>query len=365
MEANGYTFNTLANWKRTLRKYPYLQKPKYILKLIYLASTGVITAPFQWHEKKHYSEIIRNTQPNENPILIMGFWRTGTTHLHNLLIQDRRYAYLSNLHGLMPGSIVSGEKILRPLMQLLFPKTRPMDNIAITPYAPQEEDIAMMNISPHAYYHYVLFPSQIRPLFKKYVLMQGISPAEREEWREDYMYILRSLTYTSKGKPIIFKNPPNIARLPEITQLFPKAKYIEIRRNPLSVWISFLHLHKTTIPTHNIEDLSWEQLEEDALYIFEKTMRKWLSEKDLIPEENKVIISYENLVESPLETMQYIYKELNLDDKKVYPLWDDYLKSIKGYQGNNLSPRAKDIEYMRKKMAFLYEAWDYPLPEIK
>lgn len=359
---NGYIFNTFANWKRTLRTSPYIQ-PKYIPKLIFLAITGMLTAPLQWHERRHYSEMLREIQPHEEPLFIMGFWRTGTTHLHNLLVQDSNYGYISTLHSLIPGFIISSGNLLRPFIQAIFPKIRPMDNIAPTPDAPQEEDIALMNISPHAYYHYLLFPKKIRPLFKKYVLMHNISSSELEEWREGYLYILRTATYLSEGKPLILKNPSHIAHLPQILELFPKARFIEIRRDPLSVWVSFLHLHKSTIPTHNLQDFSWDSFEQDALYIFEKTMRQWLKDRDLLPEENKVIVYYEDLISSPLKTLHRIYESFGLPDKDVSPRWEAYLESIKGYQRNHLVPKPEDIQKMRERLNFLYEAWGYPLPE--
>lgn len=364
MHTNGYTFNTFANWKHILRTYPFMQ-PKYIPKLMLLASTGTLTAPFQWNERRHYNKMLREIQPHEEPIFIMGFWRTGTTHLHNLLIQDSNYGYISTLHGLMPGAIVSSGNFLRPLMKALFPKIRPMDNVALTPDAPQEEDIAMMNISPHTYYHYVLFPKEIRPLFEKYILMHDISSSEVEEWREDYLYILRTATYLSDGKPLILKNPPHIAHVPKVLEMFPKARFIEVRRDPLSIWLSFLHLHKSTIPTHNLQDFSWKIFEEDAIYVFEKMMKQWLKDRDLLPEENKVIVQYEELVSSPLETLHRVYQKFGLSDEHISPRWETYLKSIKGYQRNHLAPKPEDIQKVSKRLDFLYEAWGYPLPENK
>jgi len=359
---NGYTFNTFANWKRILRTYPHMQS-KYIPKLLLLASTGILAAPFQWYERRRYSEMLREIQPHEEPIFIMGFWRTGTTHLQNLLIKDFNFGYVSALQGLIPGFIISSGKILSPLLGALFPEVRPMDNIALTPDTPHEEDLALMNISPHTYYHYVLFPKKIRTLFKKYVLMQDISSSELEEWREDYLSILRTATYLSDGKPLILKNPSHIAHLPQILELFPKARFIEIRRDPLSVWISFLHLHKSTIPTHNLQDFSWEAFEEDCLYIFEETMRQWLKDRSLLSEENKVIVYYEDLISSPLKTLHRIYESFGLPDKLVSPRWESYLESIKDYQRNNLVPKPEDFQKVSRRLDFLYEAWGYPLPE--
>ncbi len=238
-----------------------------------------------------------------------------------------------------------------------------MDNIALSPDAPQEEDIALMNISPHSCYHYVLFPKEMRLFFEKYVLMHKLSSKELEEWRDDYLYILRTATYLSGGKPLILKSPSHIAHVPQILELFPKARFIEIRRDPLSVWLSFLHLHRSIIPAHNLQDFSWQSLEEDALYVFEKTMRKWNKDRDLLPEKNKIILYYEDLVSSPLEVLRGIYTKFGLSDKEVSHRWETYLKSIKGYRKNHLVPQPDDFQKVEKRLAFLYKAWGYPLPQ--
>ena len=362
MLTNGYTLNTFANWKRILQASPQIE-PKYIPKLIYLASTGMLTAPLQRLENKRFSKTIRKTQIHETPIFIMGFWRTGTTHLHNLLVQDSNYGYLSTLHSMMPGLIVNNGKILRPLIQTIFPKIRPMDNIALTLDAPQEEDIALMNISPHTFYHYILFPKKMRFLFEKYGLMHKISPNELEEWRENYLYILRTATYLSDGKPLILKSPSHTAHTPQILGLFPKARFIEMRRNPLSVWLSFLHLHRSIIPAHHLQDFSWKTLEEDALHIFEKTMKKWLKDRDTISEKNITVVYYEDLISSPLKILNRIYEKFGLSSKGAKPYWEAYLKSIKGYRNNHLAPKPDDFQTVKKHLAFLYEAWGYPLPK--
>jgi hypothetical protein len=362
MKANGYTFNTPDNWKRIFKRYP-LKQFKYIPKFVYLSITGLVTLPFQWIDQRYYRSRVLATELHEEPLFIMGFWRTGTTHLHALLIQDERYAYVNNLQGLMPASVVSGGKFLSPVMQLLFPKTRPMDNIAITPYAPQEEDIAMMNLTPHTFYHYVLFPTKIDELFERYILMEGLSEDELNEWRNTYLYLLRSTTYIMGKKPLALKNPPNIARIPELVKLFPKAHYVEIRRDPLTTWLSYIHLHHSTIPTHNIEDFSWDEVEKSSMRIFERTTKRWFEQRHLIPEENLAVIKYEDLVDTPIETLRSVYKTLGLSDKEVVPRWESYLNSIKGYKRNAYTPTKRDIDFMRNQMAFLYEAWDYPLPD--
>ena len=362
MKANAYTFNTPDNWIRILKRHP-LKQLKYLPKFIYLSGTGLITLPFQLIDQKYYRKKVLATPLHEEPLFVMGFWRTGTTHLHALLIQDERYAYVNNLQGLMPASVVSGGKFLSPVMQLLFPKKRPMDNIAITPYAPQEEDIAMMNLTPHSFYHYVLFPTKIDQFFERYILMEGLTEEEMNEWRETYLYLLRSTTFINGGKPLALKNPPNITRIPELVKLFPKARYVEIRRDPLTTWQSYIHLHHSTIPTHNIEDFSWEEVEKSSMDIFERMVKRWMEERDLIPEENQVVIRYEDLVASPIETLQFVYKSLGLSDEAVLPRWKSYLDSIKDYKRNTYKPTKKDIDFMRTKMAFLYEAWDYPLPD--
>ena len=63
------------------------------------------------------------------PIFLLGHWRSGTTHLHNLMAVDQRWSYPNNYHSLYPHVFLTSEAINSRLLQPFMPPRRPMDNV--------------------------------------------------------------------------------------------------------------------------------------------------------------------------------------------------------------------------------------------
>jgi hypothetical protein len=89
--------------------------------------------------------------------------------------------------------------------------------------------------------------------------------------------------------------------------------------------------------------------------------RKWLEDQHLIPPENRIGISFENLQSSPVETVDEIYKHLGdaePDKKRLC----DYIESIKSYEKNSyeeLSPEF--IQQINTQLNFVFDAFGYEM----
>src|SRR4051812_16675933 len=77
------------------------------------------------------------------PVFIVGHWRTGTTLLHELLIQDERHSFPSYYHCLAPNHFVLTESFLKPFARWMVPTRRPMDAMKAGWDRPQEDEFAL------------------------------------------------------------------------------------------------------------------------------------------------------------------------------------------------------------------------------
>jgi hypothetical protein len=88
----------------------------------------------------------------------------------------------------------------------------------------------------------------------------GVSEAEvaaaRSAWKEAFVHLCRKLTLRavrrgiggggSSGAPrLLLKSPIHTARIPLIRQIFPKAKFVYIHRDPYEVFSSSCHMADT------------------------------------------------------------------------------------------------------------------------
>ena len=98
------------------------------------------------------------------PLFVLGHWRSGTTHLHNLLTVDERFAFPNNYQALFPHAFLSTEARSRRLIGRFLPPRRPMDNIEWDMRSPQEDEFALCITDAHVAVHGLGLPAAAGPL---------------------------------------------------------------------------------------------------------------------------------------------------------------------------------------------------------
>ncbi len=359
---NVFAFNSLRNWRRVLRANPPVRRP-YRAKLARMLATSAVGVPFAWWERWRYARQIENVRLHPEPLFIIGPARSGTTHLHNLLAQDPQFGYVSTLQSIAPNFVIGSGDLLRRLVERTLPETRPMDNVVISLDAPQEEEVALANTSPHSFLFHLLFPRRALHYFETYYLQKTITPAQLEEWRHDYRRVLQTATWLFKGRPLVLKTPLNSGRIPELLRMFPRARFIAIRRDPLRIVLSSRKMYRDILPPHQLQDFDWEEMDALSLRFLLTVQRKWETDRAQIAPQRLTIIRYEDLTQHPLETLTRAYAHLGLDASDALPRWEAYLDTLRDYRRNRYQASAADVRLAREKLRWLYETWKYPLPE--
>ena len=235
-----FVFGSFRNWLQLLSNSKGIDW-EYLPRILVVLFTTFLTIPLRIYEQIRYGKIIKNTEIHPSPIFIIGHWRTGTTHLHNILCQDKQFGYVTNFQAMSPGFFLMGDKRIKKLLAGITKKrttTRIIDNIPLTLDGPQEEDFAIANTSPYSFLHLYTFPQQAPFYFERYVLFNDLSESVFAKWKEIYLTILRKATIRFGGKRLIIKNPANSGRIKTLLKLFPDARFIHIYRNPYNVFRS-------------------------------------------------------------------------------------------------------------------------------
>lgn len=322
-----------------------------------------LLAPLRLFERVFYEPRVRAVQMDKPPVFVVGHWRTGTTHLHNLLTQDPNFGFVSTFQTIAPASFLIGEQTLKPLIARILPRKRHTDNMALSADSPQEEEFAMCTLCPHSLYVGWYFPQRMRELFRQYVLFDGVSTETMAEWRDNYLGVLKKAYYHTKGKQLVLKNPVNTGRIRVLLDLFPEAKFVHICRNPYVVFKSTQWLHRSTVDLIGLQDITDAEIEENVLLFFQQMMGRFLEERDMIPAGNLVELRYEDLEQRPIEEMERIYEALGL------PGWTvarerigAYVAAGAGYRKNRFSMSDADMEKVEAHWGFALEAWGYDRP---
>lgn len=279
------------------------------------------------------------TQIEHEPLFIIGHWRAGTTLLHELMVLDERHTSPTTYECLVPNHFLLSEDFARRFLNFLLPSHRPMDNMPTGWDRPQEDEFAMCNLGAPSPYLTIAFPNH-PPQCQEYLTLEGLEPADLERWKQTLVRFLKQITFRTP-KRIVLKSPPHTCRIKTLLEIFPKARFLHIVRDPFVVYPSTVNLWKTLYRKHGLQPPRYEGLEEHVFETFERMYGKFEAERDLIPSDRFCEIRYEDLVKDPVGNVRTIYEKLNLGGfETVLPALEQYVAGTAGYQTNkyDLSP---------------------------
>lgn len=327
--------STFGNWLALLDRHGGIGRP-YLSRALGITATTLASAPLQFWETLRYGGQIRRTQIEQPPLFILGHWRSGTTHLHRLMVQDDRWGYVSSMQAFMPEVFLTARQgVLAASLKKLWPDVRLMDNVSYSPDVPEEEDYALANISPFSFYCCWYFPQQMQEIFQRSVLLANLSESDRQLWERSYLKILKKATLSSGGKQLAIKNPSNTARIPELLSLFPDAKFLHIFRNPYDVYSSMLKFYKKSLPHYALQPVNESEIESRIFEFYNLLMQRFFATVAAIPARNFLEVRYEDLDGNELPCLEEIYERLELPEfDAAKEKFATYVKAHANYQKN-------------------------------
>jgi hypothetical protein len=352
---------SFSNWLTLLKDHGGVD-PRYWPRLAYVSAVALLGAPVRAYERMKYGSLVECTELHKPPIFILGHWRSGTTYVQRLVAQNPEFAIVNFIHTMIPGLFLTGG-LFKFILRSSLPKTRPMDNVEIGPEFADEEEYALGNLSPYSFYHALSFPRQMREIFDRYVLFEGVSDQVRRRWLSIYHRFLKKVAFSSGGRQLLLKNPANTARVKMLLELFPDAKFIHVYRNPFVVYSSTINwLDKEMVPTA-LQDVGEDVIREAALTNYEKLMRKYLAERALIPEGNLVEVRFEDVEADPVAETTRIYRALGLTmSAQIRARLEAYVASTADYKKNRYRLSPEMAATIRERWGFAIEMWGYHPP---
>ena len=366
------TFAPPLVWLRLILANRGVPKP-YWGKLARILIASALATPLRLAEWLLYARQIANTKIEHAPLFVVGFGRSGTTHLQNLLARDPAYGYVSTYQIMTSTFSLVGRGWLKRRMKKglaeLGAQTRPMDNVKVDLDTPQEEDAALASSTTLSAIHHLTFPQLRWRLFEKYVLMgaapdgERLTASELRRWERAYLRVLQKTTLHTGGRPLLLKNVVNIGRVDHLLRLFPDAKFIHIVRNPYNLYPSLLHLYRELLRVYQLDDYDWAEIESFVTDAYPVVMQKYLADRALIPAGHLAEVRFEDLERDPLGELARLYAELDLPD------WENaqshiaaYLKTIADYRKNVFQLDPAIIERVGEKWRFALDEWNYRPP---
>jgi omega-hydroxy-beta-dihydromenaquinone-9 sulfotransferase len=330
--------------------------------LIYVAVAITITSCFHTILRVLQDAIwgrqIQKTRLRKSPIFVLGHWRTGTTHLHDLLVLDERFTAPTTYECLSPNDFLVTEEIVTRFMWFLMPSRRPMDNMKMSWQRAQEDEFAMAMLGAHSPYLTIAFPNNRRK-DAQYLDFAGVSPRRVRCWQSLLERFLKTITFR-RDKRLVLKSPPHTARIRILQDMFPNAIFIHIVRDPYVVFPSTVNLWKSLYHHHGLQRPNNLNLREEVFDTFLRLYEALERDRPLVPPERFHEVKYEDLVRDPVGEMSKLYERLNLGGFDEYrPRLEAYLATLKGYETNKYNLAPEERAEITRRWAKVIERYGY------
>lgn len=350
---------TTGDWFKLLRENRFAVDPTYWHRAGFVTLiSGMNSLARRKEERLFHDRVAAATiQP---PLFILGHWRSGTTHLHNLLARDtRQFAFANTYQVVNPHTFLCTEETNTRRFAWMVPKTRPMDDMELNFQVPQEDEFAPCLMSLRSLYLGTSFPRG-EDEYSRYLTFDGVPLEEIAQWKSAFTWFLKKLSFKYQ-RPLVLKSPPHTARIKLLLEMFPDARFVHIHRHPYQVFRSCRHYYDTAVWFSYLQRPDLPGIDGRIIRRYTKLHDAFFAARDLIPVGHFHELSFDDLERDPVGAMQTLYQTLGLTGFPAFePELRRYTDSLAGYRKNRfdeLEPAIRERIALEWKRSF--EEWNY------
>jgi hypothetical protein len=310
-----------------------------------------------------YGRRARAIDVPDDPVFIIGHWRTGTTMLHELLALDPANRCPTTYESLSPNHFLLTEQFVRKFARFLMPRTRPFDNMRMSFDRPQEDEAALALRGVPSPFLSCAFPSH--PLqHAAYVDLDGLPPRQLARWQAGFRKFLQLVLFHRPGR-LVLKSPQHTNRVPVLNAMFPRARFIYLVRDPYVVFPSTVHFWTIMYERYGLQRHDASQLRERVFVDFAHMHERVEQTRTLIDPERFFELRYEHLVEDPVAATEAIYESLDLGDfAAVRPALEQDAERRRRYRTNEYALDAATREEISRRWAAYVKRHGYATSAI-
>ena len=321
-------------------------EPRRWRQALLLSISGLLVEPLAWIQAALIRNRLKRLQLPDAPVIVIGHWRSGTTWMHQLLGCDPTLATARNAFTIAPQIALVTKPVLALWLKRSMTKTRPIDNVQWDFSDPQEDEVGLARLSFDTNMAGVAFPQDYLFHFKRCVL------GETRSFRSDLLYFCK-LTWLHDGdgkRQLLIKNSAHTARIRLLLKLFPKARFVVMKRAPMDSIRSLVRVKQTLAELVGLQAPPSEATQVmETTQAYDDLMRAYERDRELIPPGQLAEVDYDSFIHNPLHTVEGIYQQLNLDS------WRDAAVPIRRRIEARSDYRAKPIKLEAEAEALLQE----------
>ncbi|HVU63119.1 MAG TPA: sulfotransferase [Phycisphaerales bacterium] len=306
-------------------------------------------------------------------VFILGYYRSGTTHLHYLLSCDPRLATPRWYQMLAPQGFALSWTFLRYFLVPFLSSKRPQDDVAYGPEYPAEDDFGVCNLSAACAMPGRMVLPGCWDFYSRFHSLEGLSERELRRFRRAQLAITWKMSRVNRGRMLLLKTPSHTARVAELARLYPNARFIHLHREPGAVVKSNVAMHRRFAPFLLQPHPGDEEIRRRVVAEYEHTERKFLAEAAAVPGDRLVRMRYEDLIADPIGQIRAAYERLGLTMSAEFESRAGaYLETVRNYRtaaergagGSAAAAGEKTDDRMPLELEWMHHAFGHDRPAI-
>lgn len=234
-------------------------------------------------------------------IFVMGFWRSGTTLLHELLAAGPRMAAPRTWQCMNP----SGFRIVAPPAAGAA-VARPMDAILVDALSPQEDEFALLARGAPSVYRAWLDPRRWEELLPALEQDTWLALPE-SQWLADWRRFL-GWCMPDAAEHLVVKSPNHVFRLKALHGVWPQARFVWVLRDPADTWQSNRKMWRAMTAMYAL----WEGRAEDLDQLLFKAMSEYANALEWAADHPMIFLPFDHLTANTAEVLRALTTRLQL-----------------------------------------------------
>lgn len=362
------------DWLRLLGQRRGRAHPREWPMLARLSLQSLLNEGLYRLEESQLSERIEAERPAA-PLIVLGFWRSGTSWLHQLLAQDPGLAFPTPLQVFNPHTFFFWEgRLQAPRLHRLMQAVnlwfwgrpaerwqRPGDNLPAGLDLPEEDEVAlsMFGLSPRVR----TYLSRLPEVYERYFTLRELEPDQRRRWKSEWRRFLQKLSLFHGHRPLVLKSPHHTARLRTLLEVVPQARFVHIRRHPWEVYRSTVRFLEARQQRLRFADPA-PDFSQRCISMYQQVYSAYLEDRGSVPPGQLHELRYEDLQRDPLGQLERTYQALSLANFPERQM-RAYLDSLGGYRRGQYAPLdAATRASLARAWGPFFEAFGYSAEEL-
>ena len=253
----------------------------------------------QWFESNWATEQRRLAPLPEpqNPLFVLGLWRSGTTVLHELLAACTGWSTPHTWQCFHPSTCFL---TAAPARQITV--ERPMDSGQIATHGPQEDEFALLLLGEPSVYRGFIDPRRLpecAELLQRETSAGTGDDAALARWR----IFLRGIAAQAAETRLLIKSPNHSFRLAQLARWYPRAQFVWIARHSGEVLASNLKMWRAMHELHALWECPPGALPAWLREAMRQCSRVLARALDEMPRERLLWLDFEELRDQPRRTL--------------------------------------------------------------